>query len=121
MEGGKYWERSQGEIEAMVASATVPADLQQLVEKRWVRRCAAAPGCTLTALLAALLPAAGIERAQPALPRPCRLRGERVAGLLKSGRPSEALELLVEQPELAWVKDGESGGYPIHLAAWHGE
>ena len=30
--------------------------------------------------------------------------------LLKAGKPSEALELLAEDPKLAWVKDAESGG-----------
>lgn len=38
--------------------------------------------------------------------------------LLKGGQPSEALSLLSEEPRLAWLKDTETGGYPIHLAAW---
>jgi hypothetical protein len=48
----------------------------------------------------------------------CRLRGEEVFRLLKGGQPSEALSLLVEDNKLAWVKDSETGGYPVHLAAW---
>lgn len=40
----------------------------------------------------------------------CRERGQRVNALLKAGKPSEALELLAEDPKLAWVKDAESGG-----------
>ncbi|KAL4458557.1 hypothetical protein ABPG75_013422 [Micractinium tetrahymenae] len=83
MEGGKHWERSQGEVEAMVASGQpLPADLQELVDRR--------------------------------------LRGEEVHRLLKSGRPSEALSLLSEEPKLAWVMDTETGGYPVHQAAWKG-
>ena len=36
-EGGKHWERSRGEIEALVASGQpLPADLQAIVDKRWV-------------------------------------------------------------------------------------
>jgi hypothetical protein len=35
MEGGKFWERSRGEIEALVAShQPLPADLAELVQKR---------------------------------------------------------------------------------------
>ncbi|PRW59890.1 DNA-binding SMUBP-2 [Chlorella sorokiniana] len=83
MEGGKHWERSRGEIEALVASGQpLPADLQAIVDKRE--------------------------------------RGERVNALLKAGQPSQALELLADDPKLAWVKDAESGGYPLHIAAWHG-
>lgn len=47
-----------------------------------------------------------------------RHKGEQVNSLLRNGKPSEALSLLAEDPRLAWVKDGESGGYPIHIAAW---
>jgi hypothetical protein len=37
MEGGKHWERSRGEIEAMVAAGgPLPDDLQALVDKRQV-------------------------------------------------------------------------------------
>lgn len=36
MEGGKHWERSRGEVEALVASGQpLPADLQELAERRW--------------------------------------------------------------------------------------
>ena len=38
--------------------------------------------------------------------------------LLKGGQPSEALSLLAEDNKLAWVKDSQTGGYPVHLAAW---
>lgn len=38
--------------------------------------------------------------------------------MLKAGQPSEALSLLSEDPKLAWIKDPESGGYAIHIAAW---
>ncbi|KAI7841910.1 hypothetical protein COHA_004438 [Chlorella ohadii] len=73
MEGGKHWERSRGEIEALVASGQpLPPDLQAVVDKRE--------------------------------------RGQRVNTLLKAGQPSEALELLADDPKLAWVKDAESGG-----------
>ena len=35
MEGGKYWERSRGEVEALVASGQpLPADLEALADKR---------------------------------------------------------------------------------------
>lgn len=37
---------------------------------------------------------------------------------MKGGQPSEALSLLSEDPKLAWVKDSQTGGYPIHQAAW---
>ena len=41
--------------------------------------------------------------------------------LLRGGRPNEALDLLAEgPPALAWVRDQRSGGYAVHLAAWHG-
>lgn len=40
--------------------------------------------------------------------------------LLRERRPSEALEILCAHPELAWHRDLHSGGYPLHLAAWHG-
>lgn len=50
--------------------------------------------------------------------RPCRLRGQRVNELLRGGSPTEALELLSVDPKLAWVKDSQTGGYPVHIAAW---
>ncbi|EFN54330.1 hypothetical protein CHLNCDRAFT_135566 [Chlorella variabilis] len=83
MEGGKYWERSRGEVEALVASGQpLPADLEALADKR--------------------------------------LRGQRVNELLRGGSPTEALELLSVDPKLAWVKDSQTGGYPVHIAAWKG-
>lgn len=43
-EGGKHWERSRGEIEALVASGQpLPDDLQAIVDKRWVT---SRQGCT---------------------------------------------------------------------------
>ncbi len=29
------------------------------------------------------------------------------------------LELLQGNPQLAWVRDDVSGGYPLHMAAYH--
>lgn len=49
----------------------------------------------------------------------CRERGAKVSQLLRQGEPAEALQMLFDNPKLAWQKDEFSGGYPIHVAAWH--
>ena len=55
-EGGTHWERSRGEIEALVASGQpLPADLQAIVDKRWVGR--REGSCRRAVLSALLLPA----------------------------------------------------------------
>jgi hypothetical protein len=42
---------------------------------------------------------------------------------LSANDEAAALTLLQQAPagsRLAWVRDGRSGGYPAHVAAWHG-
>lgn len=126
-EGGKHWERSRGEIEALVASGQpLPPDLQAVVDKRWVEgswcRCLVHIACCHVdqqqLLLSVRVPALSAGSAQGLLRCECcgpvpacfRERGQRVNTLLKAGQPSEALELLADDPKLAWVKDAESGG-----------
>ncbi len=38
--------------------------------------------------------------------------------LLRQGEPAEALQMLFDNPKLAWQKDEYSGGYPIHIATF---
>lgn len=38
--------------------------------------------------------------------------------LLRQGEPAEALQMLFDDPKLAWQKDEFSGGYPVHIATW---
>ena len=49
----------------------------------------------------------------------CRERGMQLAQLLQSRDTDAALGLLAADPLLAWVRDDESGGYPLHIAVWH--
>ena len=49
----------------------------------------------------------------------CREKGQHLGQLLQNRRADAALELLSAQPALVWVRDDESGGYPLHLAVWH--
>ena len=42
-----------------------------------------------------------------------------MAGLLQSHETDEAVQMLKAEPELAWVRDDDSGGYPLHIAVWH--
>lgn len=52
------------------------------------------------------------------VPTPGRERGAKVNQLLRQGEPAEALQMLFDEPRLAWQKDEHSGGYPVHLATW---
>lgn len=42
-----------------------------------------------------------------------------LAQFLQSKDTEAALGLLTAEPALAWVRDDQSGGYPLHLAVWH--
>lgn len=42
-----------------------------------------------------------------------------LAQLLQNRDTDAALHLLAVDPSLAWVRDDESGGYPLHIAVWH--
>ena len=62
------------------------------------------------------------QRAAPVaictIPAACRERGQEVCRLLREGDPSGALELLLDDPKLAFVRDEHSGGFPAHVAAF---
>ena len=49
----------------------------------------------------------------------CRERGMQLARLLQSKDTNAALKMLLAEPVLAWIRDDESGGYPLHIAVWH--
>lgn len=49
----------------------------------------------------------------------CREHGLQLAQLLQSKHTDAALEMLSAEPSLAWIRDDESGGYPLHIAVWH--
>lgn len=38
--------------------------------------------------------------------------------LLQEGAGRQAAALLEEERALAWIRDDESGGFPIHIACW---
>lgn len=42
-----------------------------------------------------------------------------LAQLLHNKRTDAALQMLSAEPLLAWIRDDESGGYPLHIAVWH--
>ena len=42
-----------------------------------------------------------------------------LAQLLQSKDTDVALKILSAEPSLAWIRDDESGGYPLHIAVWH--
>ena len=42
-----------------------------------------------------------------------------LAQLLHSKDIDTASEMLSAKPSLAWIRDDESGGYPLHIAVWH--
>ena len=42
-----------------------------------------------------------------------------LAQLLQSKATDAAAKTLSAEPSLAWVRDDESGGYPLHIAVWH--
>lgn len=48
-----------------------------------------------------------------------REKGQHLSQLLQNRRADAALELLSAQPALVWVRDEDSGGYPLHIAVWH--
>ena len=49
----------------------------------------------------------------------CREQGKRLAELLQSRNVDAALDMLTSNPSLAWVRDDDSGGFPLHIAVWH--
>jgi len=65
-----------------------------------------------------------------ALSTPCcavlhvfRRFSQRLAAALQSRDESAACIMLAESDpttRLGWVRDPDSGGYPAHIAAWHG-
>lgn len=42
-----------------------------------------------------------------------------LAQLLQGRDTDAALNLLSAEPSLAWIRDDDSGGYPLHIAVWH--
>ena len=38
--------------------------------------------------------------------------------LMQGGSGRQAAALLKEEPALAWIRDDETGGYPVHIACW---
>lgn len=42
-----------------------------------------------------------------------------LAQLLQSKDTDAASKMLTAEPSLAWIRDDESGGYPLHIAVWH--
>lgn len=53
----------------------------------------------------------------------CRKLAERLAAALQHKDEAAACQLLCTSDpatKLAWVRDPHSGGYPSHIAAWHG-
>ncbi|KAL3141315.1 hypothetical protein ABBQ32_004903 [Trebouxia sp. C0010 RCD-2024] len=45
--------------------------------------------------------------------------GMQLAQLLQGRDTDAALNLLSAEPSLAWIRDDDSGGYPLHIAVWH--
>lgn len=37
---------------------------------------------------------------------------------MQGGSGRQAAALLEEEPALAWIRDDETGGYPVHIACW---
>lgn len=53
----------------------------------------------------------------------CRRVSLRLAAVLQSRDETAACQLVTEcehTTRLGWVRDPDSGGYPAHIAAWHG-
>jgi hypothetical protein len=75
--------------------------------------CPRKPHCCLSALCLLSAPMSA-----------CRRLAQRLAAALQAKDESAALELLAEgascSTRLGWVRDPDSGGYPSHIAAWHG-
>ena len=110
-EGGSFWELSHGEVEAMVASGQpLPSELQAVVDKQ----------CAPARRLALPRQRAWVQRGLSAPPRaPARReRAQEACRLLRAGDPNTALELLLDDPKLAHVRDDATGGFPVHIAAW---
>ena len=42
-----------------------------------------------------------------------------LAHLLQSRETDAAVSMLSTEPSLAWIRDDDSGGYPLHIAVWH--
>lgn len=42
-----------------------------------------------------------------------------LAQLLQNKDTDAASKMLSAEPSLAWIRDDESGGYPLHIAVWH--
>lgn len=47
-----------------------------------------------------------------------RVKAKALVDLLQEGDEGAALALLEEDKTLAWIRDNETGGYPIHIACW---
>ncbi len=47
-----------------------------------------------------------------------RETAKRLMTCLNEGDAEEAAELIGAEPRLAWVRDGNNGGFPIHVAIW---
>lgn len=48
----------------------------------------------------------------------CRERAKRLVRHLQSRESETAIEMLERDASLAWVRDDECGGYPLHVAAY---
>lgn len=46
------------------------------------------------------------------------MKAKALIDLLQEGEEGAALALLEEDKTLAWIRDDETGGYPIHIACW---
>ena len=42
-----------------------------------------------------------------------------LAQLLQNKDTEAASKMLSAESSLAWIRDDESGGYPLHIAVWH--
>lgn len=45
-----------------------------------------------------------------------RKQSQQLAEHMAAGQTEAAIALLVANPQLAWLKDGQTGNYPIHTA-----
>lgn len=48
----------------------------------------------------------------------CRERAKRLVRHLQARESAAAIEMLEKDASLAWVRDDECGGYPLHVAAY---